>query len=90
VYFRQGKLTDAETWLKQAVDKTKDDPTVHDHLGEVYLKLGKTREAVAQWTASMKAFKDQPASEVDAEEMGKVGKKLDAAQVKLAQESKKR
>jgi len=89
VYFRQGKLSEAEGWLVQAVDKTKGDPTVHDHLGDVYLKQGKTKEAIVQWTASLKAFKEQPASDVDADEMGKVGSKLDAARVKLAQETKR-
>ena len=65
------------------------DPTVHDHLGDVYLKLGKTKEAIAQWTASLKGFKDQLPSEVDPEEVTKVGTKLDAARVKLAQETKR-
>jgi tetratricopeptide (TPR) repeat protein len=88
VYFRQGKLSEAEGYLTKAVDRTKGDPTVHDHLGDVYLKLGKTKEAIAQWTASMKAFKEQPTSDVDTDEMSKVGSKLDAARVKLAQESK--
>jgi tetratricopeptide (TPR) repeat protein len=89
VYFRQGKLAEAEGCLNKAVDKTKGDPTVHDHLGDVYLKLGKTREAIAQWTASLKAFKEQPPSDVDTDELNKVGSKLDAARVKLAQEGKR-
>ena len=89
VYFRQGKLTEAEGALVKAVDLTGQDPTVHDHLGDVYMKLGKTQEAIAQWNASMKGFKDQPSSETDPEEVSKVTSKLDAARVKLAQEKKR-
>ncbi|HUI58184.1 MAG TPA: tetratricopeptide repeat protein [Bryobacteraceae bacterium] len=89
VYFRQGKLPEAETWLVKAVDRLSTDPTVHDHLGDVYLKLGKTKEAIAQWTASLKNFKEQAPSEVDQDEVTKVGAKLDAARVRLAQETKR-
>ena len=89
VYYRQGKLTDAERILVKAVDLTGQDPTVHDHLGDVYMKLGKTQEAIAQWNASVKAFKEQPASDADPDEVSSVASKLDAARVKLAQEKKR-
>jgi tetratricopeptide (TPR) repeat protein len=89
VYFRQGKLTEAERILVKAVDLTGQDPTVHDHLGDVYMKLGKIQDAINQWNASMKGFKEQPASDTDPEEVGKVSNKLDAARVKLAQEKKR-
>ncbi len=89
IYFRQGKLADAEGWLIKAASHLDADPTVHDHLGDVYLKLGKTKEAIAQWTASLKGFKDELPSELDPEEVTKVGTKLDAARVKLAQETKR-
>ena len=89
VYFRQGKLPDAEACLIKASSHLDADPTVHDHLGDVYLKLGKTKEAIAQWTASLKGFKEELPSEVDPEEVTKVGTKLDAARVKLAQETKR-
>ena len=89
VYFRQGKLSEAERMLTKAVeltDVTGQDSTVHEHLGDVYMKLGKTQDAIAQWTISMKRFKEQPASDTDPEEVAKVSGKLDAARVKLAQE----
>jgi tetratricopeptide (TPR) repeat protein len=88
VYFRQGKLTEAEGLLQQALDKGQD-PTIHEHLGDVYFKEGKTNEAVAQWQASLKEFQAASAAESDPEEAAKVVKKLDDARVKLAQEKKK-
>ena len=30
--------------LTRALDRIGEDPTVHDHLGDVYFKLGKTRK----------------------------------------------
>jgi tetratricopeptide (TPR) repeat protein len=91
VYFRQGKLTEAEDSLMKAIARpdTGQDPTVHEHLGEVYYKLGKTKDAIAQWTVSLKAYKEQPASDTDPEDVKKVSSELDAARVKLAQETKR-
>jgi tetratricopeptide (TPR) repeat protein len=86
VYYRQGKYSEAEGLLVRALQK-QPDPTVHDHLGDVYAKLGKTKEAVAQWQASLNEFKKAPASENDPDEVARVSKKLDDAQAKLARES---
>ncbi|SPE40239.1 Tetratricopeptide TPR_2 repeat protein [Candidatus Sulfopaludibacter sp. SbA3] len=86
VYYRQGRFSDAEGLLVRALQK-QPDPTVHDHLGDVYAKLGKTKEAVAQWQASLKEFQKSAPSENDPEEVAKVTKKLDDAQAKLARES---
>ena len=88
VYYRQGKLSEAEGLLQRALDKGQD-PTIHEHLGDVYFKEGKTNEAVAQWQASLKGFQNAAPSEADPEEAAKVTKKLDDARVKLAQEKKK-
>jgi len=88
VYYRQGKYSDAEGLLVRALQK-QPDPTVHDHLGDVYAKLGKTKEAVAQWQASLNEFKKAPAAENDPDEVARVSKKLDDAQAKLARESRR-
>jgi tetratricopeptide (TPR) repeat protein len=85
VYFRQGKLTDAEGALVRAIDRIGTDPTVHDHLGDVYFKQGKTRDAVNQWQASLREYK-KSASDSDPEDVAKVTKKLDDARVRLAKE----
>jgi tetratricopeptide (TPR) repeat protein len=86
VYFRQGKLAEAEDLLKRALGRMKD-PTVHDHLGDVYSKLGKTREAIAQWQASLREFQRGFEVDNDPEEVSKVNKKLDEAQARLAKET---
>jgi tetratricopeptide (TPR) repeat protein len=86
VYFRQGKLDDARGLLEHALDRMQD-PTVHDHLGDVYLKLGKTKEAIAQWQASLREFQKAAQQEADPDEMASVNRKLDEAQAKLAAET---
>jgi tetratricopeptide (TPR) repeat protein len=89
VYFRQGKLDEAQGLLQKALDKIGSDPTVHAHLGDVYFKLGKTREAIAQWQMSVKEYQTASQADADPDEVAKVKKKLDEAQVRLAQEKKK-
>jgi hypothetical protein len=66
------------------------DGTVHDHLGDVFFKQGKTKDAIAQWQASLKAFDSAAASENDPEEVAKVGKKLESAKVRLAKETNRK
>ena len=90
VYYRQGKLNEAEGLLVQALDRIGQDATVRDHLGDVYFKLGKTKDAIAQWQASLKVFQTGAQSDSDPEEMASVGKKLERARVRLAQETKQK
>ena len=88
-YYQQGKFQEAEGLLVRAVERIGPDPTVKDHLGDVYLKLGKTKEAITQWQASVKDFHSPAGVDTEPEEMAKVSRKLDAAQVKLAKETGK-
>jgi tetratricopeptide (TPR) repeat protein len=88
VYYRQGKLAEAEGLLLRALSRIGTDATVHEHLGDVYFKQGKTREAIAQWQASLKEFQSGAPSDNDPEEVSKVSKKLESARVRLAQEKK--
>jgi tetratricopeptide (TPR) repeat protein len=87
-FYQQGKLDEAETLLIRALDRIGQDPTVHDHLADVYLKLGKTKEAITQWQASLKDFQSPAGADSDPEDIAKVNRKLDAARVKLAKENK--
>jgi len=86
-YYQQGKFDEAERLLIRAIDKIGQDPTVHDHLADVYFKLGKIKEAVTQWQAALKDFHSPAGIDSDPEDMAKVNRKLDAARVKLANET---
>ncbi len=86
VNFRMGKLDEAETNLRQALDKVGNDPTVHDHLGDVYAQKGRLREAIGQWEMSLKEWETSSKAEADPVEIAKVQRKLESARVRLAKE----
>ncbi len=88
VYYHQNLLDQAADQLRRALDKVNNDPTVHDHLGDVLLKQGKVKEAIAQWQSSLKTWNTSPAtSDADPADMAKVQRKLDDARVRIAQET---
>jgi tetratricopeptide (TPR) repeat protein len=84
VHFKMGKYDLAEAELRKAADRLDNDPTVHEHLGDVYQKTGRLRLAVAQWERSLQEWKRTVPAEVEASDVAKVQKKLDEAKVKLA------
>jgi tetratricopeptide (TPR) repeat protein len=86
VYFKMGDYESAEQYLRQAVERDSSDPSVHDHLGELYEKTGRIRLAVAQWEISIKQFAKSSPADVDPAEQAKVQKMLDSARVKLAKQ----
>jgi len=91
VCYRQNRLDDAAGYLQKAlqIPSVAKDPTVHDHLGDVYFKLGKIRDAIAQWQSSLKEYEAGASqSDADPEEMAQVGKKLEDARVRVAQEDR--
>jgi len=87
VYYRLNKLDQAADVLRLAVDKVGKDPTVHDHLGDVYFKQGKIREAIQQWESSVAEWKIAVPADQDAVESAKVAKKLEGARVRVAEKT---
>jgi len=88
VYFRQNRLDAAEDQLRRALDRIGNDPTVHDHLGDVLNKQGKVKEAIAQWQASLKSWDTTNANQdADPVEMTAVQHKLEEARVRIAQQT---
>lgn len=86
-YFRLGQYAQAEDNLQRAIARGANDPTVHDHLGDVYEKTGRLKQAAAQWELSLNEFAHTAPADMDAGDVGKVQKKLDSARVRLAKES---
>src|SRR5450755_1053742 len=89
LYYRMNRLDDAEHALVHALSKTgvSQDPTVHDHLGDVYLKLGKTKDAITQWQASLKDAEGDTQADMEPGEVATINKKLEDAKVRLARET---
>jgi tetratricopeptide (TPR) repeat protein len=86
-YYKLGQYPLAEENLRKASERVSTDPTVHDHLGELYEKTGRLRLAVAQWDQSLAQYARTVPADVDEGDVSKVQKKLESAKVKLARES---
>jgi tetratricopeptide (TPR) repeat protein len=84
VYYKSGQYSLAEENLRKANERMSTDPTVHDHLGEVYEKTGNLKMAVAQWERSMTEYAHSLPADVDPADVAKVQHKLENARVKLA------
>jgi tetratricopeptide (TPR) repeat protein len=85
-YFKQGKYDLAEDNLNKAAQHMGSDPTVQDHLGDLYQKTGRLKLAAAHWERAVNEWNKTLATEVDTDEATKVAKKLESAKVKLAKE----
>jgi tetratricopeptide (TPR) repeat protein len=86
VYFKMGEYELAEDNLRQAVNRTQTDPTVHMHLGDLYEKTGRIRLAAAQWELSLDEFNKSSAADIEPGDVAKVQKKLETARLRLAKE----
>lgn len=83
-YYKAGQYPQAEENLRKANERASGDPTVHDHLGEVYEKVGKLKLAVSQWERSMTEYAHSLPADVDPADVEKVQHKLQNARTKLA------
>ena len=85
-YFRLGKYELAEDNLLKASQKINTDPTVHDHLGDLYQKTGRLKLAATNWERALIEWNRTIAAEIDPADQARVQRKLDSAKMKLARE----
>lgn len=85
-YFRLGKYDLAEESLTKASTHMGSDPTVQQHLGDLYQKTGRLKLAAAHWERAIAEWGKTVNAEVDGDALAKVQQDLDAAKVKLAKE----
>ncbi len=86
VHYKLGQYGLAEQTLEKASMLIPTDPTVHDHLGEVYASTGHLQQAVAQWERSLANYANSAPADAEPADVNKVRKRLDKAKVKLAKE----
>jgi tetratricopeptide (TPR) repeat protein len=86
VYYKLGKYDLAEESLNKAAVHMGSDPTVQEHLGDLYQKTGRLKLAAAHWDRAVQEWNKTVPAEQDQDAFAKVQQKLDAAKVKLAKE----
>jgi tetratricopeptide (TPR) repeat protein len=85
-YFRLGKFDQAEEALVKASQRIGSDPTVQDHLGDLYQRTGRLKLAAVHWERALAEWNKTVAAEVDSDSLASVQKKLESAKMKLAKE----
>jgi tetratricopeptide (TPR) repeat protein len=85
-YFKLGKYDLAEDSLNKASLRMASDPTVQDHLGDLFQKTGRLKQAAAHWERAVEEWNKTVPAEVDTDLLVAAQKKLDAARVRLARE----
>ncbi len=88
-YYKLGNYDLAEENLRKASERIGNDATVHDHLGDLYQKTGRLKLAAAHWQRALEEWTKAVPADQDQEDIAKVQKKLEAARIKLAQQSTK-
>ena len=68
-WFKLGDYTKAVNLLEEAAGTMPYDPTVNDHLGDAYWKIGRKNEAKFQWN---RALKNDPDKELKAKLISKI------------------
>ncbi len=86
-YFKLGKYDLAEdNLIKASQHEMGSDPTVQEHLGDLYQKTGRLKLAASHWERAVDEWNKTVGPEVDQDALAKVQKKLETAKVRLAKE----
>lgn len=87
-HFKLGNYDMAEEYLRKAIVRNATDPTVQDHLAEVYNKTGKLKLAVAHWERAIAEWGRTAPADVDPNDLNRVQKKLESTRVKVAKQQR--
>lgn len=87
VYFRLKKMDLAEKYLLQATGRSGNDPTLYDHLGDVYYETGRLLLAEQAWERATVIWKRLPSTDFDREEHARLTDKLQRLKVRLARQT---
>lgn len=85
-YFKMNRPDLAAPHLEKAAHKISSDPTIQEHLGHVYLQLGKPQAAQQAWERALRDWPNAVSSDFDAEQAARLQKQLDELKARLAKE----
>ena len=86
-YYKMNRPDLAEPHLEKAARLMSDDPTIHEHLGRLYLRLGKETQAEQEWERALKDWSQAQSTDFDADEAAKLQKDLEELKLHLAKQS---
>ncbi len=85
-YFKMSRFDLAEPPLEKAARLVSKDPTIHEHLGHLYLQIGKKALAQEEWERALREWPDAVSSDFDADQASKLRRQLDELKIRLARE----
>jgi tetratricopeptide (TPR) repeat protein len=85
-YYKMDRCDLAEPHLEKAARLMSDDPTIHEHLGHLYLRMGKDTLAAQEWERALKEWPQALSSDFDAEQAAKLQKQLEELKLRLAKQ----
>jgi tetratricopeptide (TPR) repeat protein len=86
-YFKQNRLTDAEEYLRKAIERQGNDPTILGHLGDVYLKLGDNQQAAETFERALAQWQKVAPADYEPAKVNEVDSQLKKLKKRLAQKS---
>jgi len=73
--------------LATMVERVSRDPTIHQHLGDLYYRTGRLRRAEQAWTRALEGWERVPKTEFDSTVHAQVADKLRQLKARLARET---
>lgn len=86
-YFKQSRMPEAQKYLEQAVARDAHDPTILEHLGDVYARLGQIERAAGYWERAQSAWQKSLPVDYEEDKVAQLDKKLKNLKRRLAQKS---
>jgi tetratricopeptide (TPR) repeat protein len=85
-YYKMNRFDLAEPHLVKAARKISGDPTIQEHLGHLYLQLGKQREAQEAWERALRDWPNSSSSDFDADQAARLQKQLEELKLRMTKE----
>jgi tetratricopeptide (TPR) repeat protein len=86
-YYKQNKLVEAEEYLRKAIDREGNDPTILSHLADVYLKLGQNERAAELFERSLAEWQKALPTDYETDKVTAIEAQLKNLKRRLAQKT---
>jgi tetratricopeptide (TPR) repeat protein len=85
-YYKMNRCDLAEPPLEKAARLMSDDPTIHEHLGRLYLRMGKETLAEQEWELALKDWPQAASTDFDADQAATLQRDLEELKLRLAKQ----